>query len=132
MIEALTDPARVAQVVAGASKFLTNYCSVEARQKAYHELAEQLRGKPRMLVVAPQPFYTPRGTPLSVYYRTLVMAEQGVSIDLLTYGEGEDVEIKGVRLVRIPRMAWVGSVPVGPSWKKLFLDMFMFGGPWGC
>jgi glycosyltransferase involved in cell wall biosynthesis len=80
----------------------------------------------KVLVVAPQPFYTPRGTPLSVYYRTMVMAEQGVSIDLLAYGEGEDVEIKGVRLLRIPRMAWVGPVPVGPSWKKLFLDGFMF------
>jgi glycosyltransferase involved in cell wall biosynthesis len=80
----------------------------------------------KVLVVAPQPFFAPRGTPLSVYYRTMVMAEQGVSIDLLAYGEGEDVEIKGVRLLRIPRMAWVGPVPVGPSWKKLFLDAFMF------
>ena len=80
----------------------------------------------RVLVVAPQPFFSPRGTPLSVYYRTMVMAENGASIDLLAYGEGEDVEIAGVRLIRIPRMAWVGPVPIGPSWKKLFLDLFMF------
>jgi glycosyltransferase involved in cell wall biosynthesis len=79
----------------------------------------------KVLVVAPQPFFSARGTPLSVYYRTMVMAEQGVKIDLLSYGEGEDVEISGVRLLRIPRMAWVGPVPVGPSWKKLFLDGFM-------
>lgn len=79
----------------------------------------------KVLVVAPQPFFAPRGTPLSVYYRTMVMAEQGVSIDLLAYGEGEDVEIKGVRLLRTPRMRWLGPVPVGPSWKKLFLDVFM-------
>ena len=39
----------------------------------------------KMLVIAPHPFFTPRGTPFSVYYRTLVMAEQGVEIDLLTY-----------------------------------------------
>ena len=32
----------------------------------------------RVLVVAPQPFFSPRGTPFSVYYRTLVTAEQGV------------------------------------------------------
>jgi glycosyltransferase involved in cell wall biosynthesis len=79
----------------------------------------------KVLVVAPQPFFSARGTPLSVYYRTMVMAEQGVKIDLLAYGEGEDVAISGVRLLRIPRMAWVGPVPVGPSWKKLFLDGFM-------
>jgi glycosyltransferase involved in cell wall biosynthesis len=77
-------------------------------------------------VVAPQPFFSARGTPLSVYYRTMVMAEHGASIDLLAYGEGEDVQISGVRVIRIPRMAWIGPVPVGPSWKKLFLDTFMF------
>ena len=80
----------------------------------------------RVLVVAPQPFFSARGTPLSVYYRTMVMAEHGASIDLLAYGEGEDVEIAGVRVIRIPRMSWIGPVPVGPSWKKVFLDLFMF------
>jgi glycosyltransferase involved in cell wall biosynthesis len=80
----------------------------------------------KVLVVAPQPFLTPRGTPLSVYYRTMVMAEHGATIDLLSYGEGEDVEIPGVNLIRIPRMSWVGPVAVGPSWKKLFLDVVMF------
>src|SRR5215208_2710810 len=79
----------------------------------------------KMLVVAPQPFYSPRGTPLSVYYRALVMAEQGVSIDLLAYGSGEDVEIPGVRMVRIPRLKFLEPIPVGPSWKKLCLDGFM-------
>ena len=44
----------------------------------------------KVLVVAPQPFLTPRGTPLSVYYRTMVMAEHGATIDLLSYGEGEE------------------------------------------
>ncbi len=80
----------------------------------------------KVLVVAPQPFFTPRGTPLSVYYRTMVMAEKGVTIDLLSYGEGENVDISGVRLIRIPRIPGIGPVAIGPSWKKLFLDVFMF------
>ena len=80
----------------------------------------------RMLVVSPQPFFTPRGTPFSVYYRTLVMAEQGVEIDLLAYGAGEDVDIPGVRIVRIPRLRFLEPIPVGPSGKKLVLDMLMF------
>jgi glycosyltransferase involved in cell wall biosynthesis len=80
----------------------------------------------KVLVVAPQPFFTPRGTPLSVYYRTMVMAENGVSIDLLSYGEGQNVEIAGVRQIRIPRIPGIGPVAIGPSWKKLFLDTFMF------
>jgi len=79
----------------------------------------------RVLVVAPQPFYSSRGTPLSVYYRSLTMAEQGVAIDLLTYGSGKAVRIPGVRIRRIPRFRFVEPVPVGPSWRKLFLDAFM-------
>jgi glycosyltransferase involved in cell wall biosynthesis len=81
--------------------------------------------RPRVLVIAPQPFFTPRGTPFSVYYRTLVMAEQGANVDLLTYGEGEDVCIPNVRIIRIPRIPGTARVPIGPSYKKIVLDVFM-------
>ena len=80
----------------------------------------------RALAIAPEPFFTPRGTPLSVYYRTLVTAELGAQVDLLTYGQGDDVDIPGVRIVRIPRFAWLGPVKVGPSLLKAFLDVFIF------
>jgi glycosyltransferase involved in cell wall biosynthesis len=79
----------------------------------------------KALVVAPHPFFTPRGTPFSVYYRTLVTAELGVQVDLLTYGEGEDVNLPGVRVIRIPRLPFTRNVPVGPSLKKLALDVLM-------
>ncbi len=80
----------------------------------------------RALVIAPQPFFSPRGTPYSVYYRTLVTSELGVEIDLLTYGEGEDVDIPNVRVYRIPRFGILGNVATGPSLLKLFLDGFIF------
>ena len=79
----------------------------------------------KALVIAPQPFFSPRGTPMSVYYRALVMARKGVEIDLLTYGEGQDVNIPGVRIVRTPRFAFLGDVKIGPSLLKIFLDMFI-------
>jgi glycosyltransferase involved in cell wall biosynthesis len=79
----------------------------------------------KMLVVAPHPFFTPRGTPFSVYYRTLVTAEQGVEIDLLTYGPGQDVDIPGLRIIRIPRIPGTEPVPIGPSLRKLVLDVPM-------
>jgi glycosyltransferase involved in cell wall biosynthesis len=80
----------------------------------------------KALIIAPQPFFTPRGTPFSVYYRTLVTAELGVKVDLLTYGEGQDVDIPGVRILRIPRFGFLGPIKVGPSYPKLILDVFMF------
>jgi glycosyltransferase involved in cell wall biosynthesis len=79
----------------------------------------------KALVIAPQPFFTPRGTPFSVYYRTMVMAEHGVEVDLLTYGEGEDVVIPGCRIIRIPRFRFLGPVKIGPSFTKLFFDVFI-------
>jgi len=79
----------------------------------------------KTLVVAPQPFYSARGTPLSVYYRSLVMAEQGAEIDLLTYGSGKNVRIPGVRVIRVPRLKFLEPLPIGPSWSKLLLDVFM-------
>ena len=74
----------------------------------------------KALVIAPQPFFTPRGTPLSVYHRTAIAAELGVEIDLLTYGQGRDVDIPGVRIIRIPDFAFLGTVKVGPSMLKIF------------
>jgi glycosyltransferase involved in cell wall biosynthesis len=79
----------------------------------------------KALVIAPQPFFSPRGTPFSVYYRTKVSTELGVGIDLLTYGQGQDVDIPGVRIIRIPAFKWLGPIKIGPSPLKLFLDFFL-------
>jgi glycosyltransferase involved in cell wall biosynthesis len=79
----------------------------------------------RVLVVAPQPFFTPRGTPLSVYHRTAAAARLGAQIDLITYGQGADVDVPGVRLIRIPRFGMKREVPAGPSLRKLALDPFL-------
>lgn len=85
----------------------------------------------KILVVAPQPFFTPRGTPFSVYYRTRALCELGHEVDLLTYGQGEDVDIPGCRIVRIPALRRLGPVPVGPSMLKLFLDCLMVAWTFG-
>lgn len=79
----------------------------------------------KALVIAPQPFFSPRGTPFSVYYRTLITAELGVEVDLLTYGQGDDVEIPGVRLIRTPAFEFLGKIKIGPSGLKLFHDIFI-------
>lgn len=52
-------------------------------------------------------------------------SQLGYDIDLLTYGEGVDVAIPGVKIIRIPRFPRLGDVKVGPSLLKLFLDIFM-------
>lgn len=79
----------------------------------------------KVLVISPEPFFSPRGTPFSVYYRTLITTQLGSDVDLLTYGEGRDVTIPNATIFRIPRFSLLGSVKVGPSMLKLFLDFFL-------
>ncbi|MGB5573162.1 MAG: glycosyltransferase family 4 protein, partial [Thermoanaerobaculia bacterium] len=78
------------------------------------------------LVIAPQPFFSPRGTPFSVYHRCLVMSKMGVELDLMTYGQGQDVDLPNVSIHRGPAFRWLGDVPIGPSFLKLFHDVFLF------
>jgi glycosyltransferase involved in cell wall biosynthesis len=80
----------------------------------------------KALVVSPQPFFSPRGTPFSVYYRTAFLAGNDVQVDLLTYGQGQDVDLPGLRIIRIPAFHWLGRVKPGPSMLKLFFDLFLF------
>ncbi|BCL61861.1 glycoside hydrolase [Desulfomarina profundi] len=79
----------------------------------------------KILVIAPEPFFTPRGTPFSVYYRSLITAQLGHKIDLITYGQGADVLIPRLNIIRIPRFFRSSQIKVGPSLYKLFLDIFM-------
>ncbi|NIM92798.1 MAG: glycosyltransferase [Anaerolineales bacterium] len=79
----------------------------------------------KILMIAPQPFLVPRGTPISVYQRLCALSSLGHEVDLLTYHVGEDVDIPGVKIHRIPRIPWIKEVKAGPSWRKLFLDVFI-------
>jgi glycosyltransferase involved in cell wall biosynthesis len=79
----------------------------------------------RILAIAPQPFFTPRGTPFSVYYRTMITAELGHKVDILTYGQGQEVDIPGVSIIRIPAFNQLGEIKIGPSVPKLFYDLIM-------
>ena len=78
------------------------------------------------LVIAPQPFFSPRGTPFSVYYRCLVMAEMGVALDMMTYGQGQDVDLPNLTILRGPALRWLGEIRIGPSPLKLLHDAFLF------
>lgn len=79
----------------------------------------------RVLVLAPQPFYTERGTPMSEADLLRVMSERGWSVDLLTYGTGEDFPLPGLTIHRIPRVPGIGGVPPGFSVAKLLSDVVL-------
>jgi len=79
-----------------------------------------------ILMIAPQPFLEPRGTPISVYQRVQGLASLGHMVDLVTYHVGRDVQIPGVAIHRIPPVPFIKHVKVGPSWAKPLLDLLVF------
>lgn len=76
-------------------------------------------------MLAPEPFFEPRGTPFSEYHRIKVLGELGHRVDLVTYPFGADVELPNLRIIRSPRPPGLRRVPIGPSWSKLVLDALL-------
>ena len=77
----------------------------------------------RVLLIAPQPFYTARGTPMNVLQMCRALSHGGYHVDLATYPLGETVELPGLRIFRAPRLPGIHSVPIGFSVRKLALDI---------
>jgi glycosyltransferase involved in cell wall biosynthesis len=77
----------------------------------------------RILMIAPEPFFEPRGTPFSEYHRIRALLDLGHTVDLVTYPFGKNVELPGLRIFRAARPPFITHVKIGPSPAKLFLDM---------
>lgn len=79
----------------------------------------------KILFLAPQPFFTNRGTPIAVRAALQALSSQGHTLDVLSYHEGEDVRIESVTHHRTMRPPCVRKVPIGPSWQKALCDLAM-------
>jgi glycosyltransferase involved in cell wall biosynthesis len=79
----------------------------------------------RILMLAPEPFFEPRGTPFSEYHRIRALTELGHSVDLVTYPFGADVALPNLRIIRTARPPFATRVRIGPSVTKLVLDLFL-------
>jgi glycosyltransferase involved in cell wall biosynthesis len=80
----------------------------------------------RILMIAPEPFFEPRGTPFSEYHRIRALLELGHTVDLVTYPFGRDVSLPGLRVFRCAKPPFMTGIGIGPSWRKLPLDLFLF------
>ena len=75
-----------------------------------------------ILMIAPEPFFEPRGTPFSEFHRIRALTDLGHTVDLATYPFGRDVSMPGLRVFRCARPPLVTRVKIGPSLAKLALD----------
>jgi len=79
----------------------------------------------KILLLAPHPFFSERGTPIAVRLAVDALCAMGHQVDLLTYHEGQDIAITGMRLVRISAPPCIRNIPIGFSVKKLVCDLWM-------
>lgn len=84
----------------------------------------------RILVIAPEPFYTDRGTPIAVRHVIKAFIDYGAKVDLLTYPIGKDIEQPGLRIFRIPNLFNIKKVPIGFSARKLLLNLILVPSIW--
>ncbi len=80
----------------------------------------------KVLMIAPQPFFQPRGTPFSVLHRLRALSLLGYKIDLVAYHLGQDVTIPGVTIHRAAAVPFVKRIAIGPSKAKIFLDVQVY------
>ncbi len=81
--------------------------------------------KPKILFIASQPFFEWRGSPIRLGFDLRALGESGYEIDFLTLPIGEDVEIPGVRIIRVPNLLFRKSIAIGPSLSKLMFDVIL-------
>ena len=75
-----------------------------------------------ILMIAPEPFFEPRGTPFSEFHRIRALTSLGHTVDLVTYPFGRDVTMPGLRIFRCLRPPFIKHIKIGPSYAKVPLD----------
>jgi len=76
-------------------------------------------------MIAPEPFFEPRGTPFSEFHRIRALTALGHHVDLVTYPFGQHVSMPGLRVFRSLRPPFVHHVKIGPSLAKIPLDALL-------
>jgi len=88
-------------------------------------LIEPLNDKLKILVVAPHPFFQERGTPIACKLLCESLSNFGHDIELLTYAEGESVEVPNLKTHRVWDFFFYRNMSIGLSVKKLLCDFFL-------
>lgn len=79
----------------------------------------------KILMIAPEPVFDPRGTPISVSQRLAGLSKLGYQVDLATYHLGKNIALDGVQIYRTPNLPFIKTIKAGPSWRKIPLDFLL-------
>lgn len=85
--------------------------------------------KLKILVVAPTPFFSDRGTHIRILEEALALEKRGHEIKIATYHIGFDLPASletNIDVRRIRRLLfWYKKLEAGPDWQKIILDLLL-------
>ena len=100
--------------------------SVASEHRSQPTLVSSRPASRRILIVAPQPFYQDRGTPICVRQVIDALVQLDYEVDVLTYPVGGELTGRPVRVIRSSNPFRISHVPVGFSFQKVLLDTTLF------
>lgn len=100
--------------------------TVASEHRSLPSLVSDRPAPRRVLIVAPQPFYQDRGTPICVRQVIDALVQLEYQVDILTYPVGGDLTGRPVRVIRSSNPFRITHVPVGFSFRKVLLDTTLF------
>lgn len=87
-------------------------------------MSNMSNSKNKVWMIAPTPFFSDRGCHVRILEEIYALKEENVEVDLFTYHLGRDIE--GIRTIRTIKIPWYNKKSPGPSYHKLYLDVFLF------
>lgn len=83
----------------------------------------------KILVVAPTPFFSDRGTHIRILEEALALEKIGHQITLATYHIGRDINLEVRNKIDVRRiwrlLFWYQKLEAGPDWQKIILDLLL-------
>lgn len=74
-------------------------------------------------MIAPTPFFNDRGCHIRIYEEARALKRRGHVVKIVTYHNGNSP--KDVAIARTIYIPWYKKIEAGPSWHKLYLDIFL-------
>lgn len=83
----------------------------------------------KVLMIAPTPFFSDRGTHIRILEEALALARRGHRVTIATYHIGQDLPASLAKLVEVRRILrllfWYKKLEAGPDWQKIILDLML-------
>lgn len=83
----------------------------------------------RILMIAPTPFFSDRGTHIRILEEALALRRRGHTVTIVTYHIGQDLpdplrdQVEVRRILRL--LFWYKKLEAGPDWQKILLDLML-------